>query len=229
MRDWQLRVSSRRVKRSPTTPWATRILRGKKGAEVGEIWVEASLGLHWIAAYRFVDQSGEPVVAEVRVFPKEPGKGRPGGMWSAEYLGVNAPAPPGGIPADLLRQVRVTGYRGMAERGFHQLGRLLSLGPPPILDEPRPMASARGRPDEFYAQIAREYVDLLTANNPHPINELSRSRSIPKSKVRDMIRQARKRGLLTPTSRGKLRGQLTPQALELLGRSAAGKTRSRQS
>ncbi len=77
--------------------------------------------------------------------------------------------------------------------------------------------SGRGRPDKFYAQIAQEYVNLWTTGRPHPIAEISTRRSIPKGKVRDMVREARRRGLLTPgTGRGRIGGQLTPRALAYL-------------
>src|SRR5438876_11880491 len=84
-----------------TTAWAARLVgtpRGKKTRHtIRQAWIEVPLDDAWMVAYQLVNLSGEPVVAEVRVFPNERGKGRPPGVWSAEFLGVNARAPAGGI------------------------------------------------------------------------------------------------------------------------------------
>lgn len=159
-----------RVERPLETAWAARLvgLSWRKGSQckvrVREAWVEAPLGA-WVVAYRLVNQSGEPVVAELRVFPCEPGKGRPPGRWSAEVLGVDASAPPGGIPADLLRHVRVTLFRSVAADFLRWLEQQpdQAAAKPTKADDAERLAPAaeRGRPDEFYAYLAKEYVDLL--------------------------------------------------------------------
>lgn len=216
------------VERPVDNAWAARLLgvpwkkkgRGRK-VEVKEAWVEAPLGA-WVVAYRLVDQSGVPVVAELRIFPCESGKGRPPGRWSADFRGAEASAPPGGIPADLLRQVRVTTVRSAAADFLRWLTRqsdrpAARTGEKEEAKSPAPTSSKRrGKPDEFYADLAKEYVGLLNAGSSRPVAEISEQRSIPKSKVRDMVRQARWRDLLTETMRGKTLGQLTPLAKFLL-------------
>src|SRR5262245_12111115 len=116
-----LKFQGRCVEKTLTTSWerqTARVLRrgeNPRKACVAEAWVETPVDATWIVAYRLVSQSGAPVVAEMRIFPTETAKGRPAGSWSADVLGVHACAPPGGIPAELLRQVSVTAYRSAAQ------------------------------------------------------------------------------------------------------------------
>jgi len=75
-----------------------------------EVWQEVLLGGGWTVALRLAVQGGHPVVAELRVFPAEPGP-RDAGRWSVETLGVAEAArfiPPGGLTARKLREVKVT-------------------------------------------------------------------------------------------------------------------------
>src|SRR5262245_23085922 len=69
------------------------------------VWVEMSITARWLVAFRLVNQRGQPVIAEVRVFPSEPGK-RTAGRWSGEYGGATTRVSPGGITARLLRMIR---------------------------------------------------------------------------------------------------------------------------
>jgi hypothetical protein len=210
--------------------WTARFLYGlpkdARPSKVGEAWVEAPIDDRWMVAYRLVSQAGEPVVAELRVFPREPQQ-RPPGRWSAEILGVDAAAPTGGLPSDLLRQVTLGSYR---ERGGDFLGWLAEFragGASLRKSSKRSMAtasttavSARGRSDDFYAHIAQDYVQHVNQGEARPVHAIAQNRSLPPEQVRDMIREARRRGLLTPTRRGRVGGQLTPRAAQLLGGSA---------
>ena len=45
------------------TPWL---------ALTKNLWLEVPVDDDWMAAYRFVNQDGSPVVAELRLFPREP-------------------------------------------------------------------------------------------------------------------------------------------------------------
>ena len=207
-------------------PWGARILgcRSKSSrVKVQDGWVEVPLGDDWITAYRLILQDGEPVVGEVRVFPKDNVRGRPPGLWSAEIIGFKATAPRGGLPAEVLRQVQLGAYRRHGQDFLDWLhetkpSRPITAAPTGVGGpgaakgaKPRP-----GKPDEFYADIAKDYVDLWTTGTPHPISQIAIRRSTSKSKVRDMVREARQRGLLTPGQRGRIGGQLTARALELL-------------
>lgn len=62
--------------------------KGYKAADVGlarvaSSWLEVTIADGWLAAYRLVPQDGQPVIAEVRVFPAEAGR-RTAGTWSGE-------------------------------------------------------------------------------------------------------------------------------------------------
>lgn len=75
-----------------------------------------------------------------------------------------------------------------------------------------------GRPrvfdDAFYIGQAQRYVESLTETNP--IKTVSTMTGYSESQVRSHIAQARQRGLLTPTQRGRPGGQLTAKAHEIL-------------
>src|SRR5262245_27892131 len=47
------------------------------GADVERLWVETPLNDAWTSAARLAVQNGQIIVAEVRVFPNEPGRKRP--------------------------------------------------------------------------------------------------------------------------------------------------------
>lgn len=93
------------------------------------VWVEIPLSGGWMAAFRLANQRGQPIVAELRLFPEEDDrkvvrrtallpqlttgaiKGiirRPPGEWSGEYgMAKNIKVPVGGVTARLLRTIRV--------------------------------------------------------------------------------------------------------------------------
>lgn len=194
-----------------------------------ETWLELPLpGGEWIAAYRLMPEDGREVVAELRVFPNEPGRPRVG-QWSAERLGNSAQVPPGGLGARLLRTVKVADHlvnlpRSMKRPGSAGLAKVLAqqgftdLGPDSL-------HGRRGHSDLFYAQVARDYVSLLDEHAPKPIRALmsklkDAGRPLSEAAVRDLVRRARQRGLLTGTTRGKPGGRLTQRAIALLTEAA---------
>jgi len=72
----------------------------------------------------------------------------------------------------------------------------------------------RGRDDAAYAAVAERYVSLLGAGRA--IALLAEELSYSPSRVRDLVYEARRRGLLTATRRGAEGGELTAKALALL-------------
>jgi hypothetical protein len=190
----------------------------------GDVWVEVPLNAEWRAAARLVAQDGQMVLAEVRVFPLEPGpRSLLGGHWSAELLGARASVPAGGLTARTLRSVRLGEY----QKQFRQIlawlreryGRklfeqdaiqALGLTPP---DEARPRPARRaGRPDRFYAGLAAQYVAMVERGSRRPVAEIAARRGLPAARVRDMLHEARERKLLTPGFPGKSAGALMPRA-----------------
>jgi hypothetical protein len=76
----------------------------------------------------------------------------------------------------------------------------------------------RGRPDRFYAEVAAEYVDALAGGRP--IKDVSRERFLSASQVRDLVSEARRRGLLTKPPKGRAGGHLTAKARAELDKGA---------
>jgi hypothetical protein len=181
-------------------------------------WLEVPLGPKWLVAYRLVSQAGQPVVAEVRVFPQEPGR-QVAGRWSGEWRGINARVPRGGITARLLREVRI------GEHG-KRLQEILTKWAPTLRDfevdftpstPSRPMRGRKPLPDIRYARVADRYVKALMSGARRPVAVVARALRIPVPQARDFIHRARGRRMLTkPTKQGRAGGALTPHAEEIL-------------
>lgn len=190
-----------------------------------EVWLEVTLGedQEWVAAYRIVpDEDRRPAVAELRVFPNEPGRRNPG-RWSAERLGDQAPVPGHGLTARLLRQVKVAEHVDgkmteilEAQRGRLPAGRVAErLAEHGLADAP-PRFRGRGREDTYLASLASQYVQLLDQGSRTPVQALASQLGQDPAEVRDLIHEARSRGLLTAAPKGRAGGQLTERALALL-------------
>ena len=65
-------------------------------------WLEVPLDETWMTAYRIAMQNGSPVVAEVRIFPSEPGKRRAPGEWRGSWKGMNADVTGRGVTCQAL-------------------------------------------------------------------------------------------------------------------------------
>ncbi|MGD0313173.1 MAG: hypothetical protein ABSC90_12005 [Acidimicrobiales bacterium] len=72
-----------------------------------------------------------------------------------------------------------------------------------------------GRSDAFYARIAYRYLELVRAGSS-PTKALAAERHISQSSARDLVHEARVRGLMTSMGRGQAGGQLTAKARKLL-------------
>lgn len=73
-----------------------------------------------------------------------------------------------------------------------------------------------GRPDSDYALLAAEYVRQLESGERRPAHALADEFGGSASLWANRISEARKRGLLTETSRGRAGGALTDKAVDLL-------------
>jgi hypothetical protein len=227
---------------TPERPTALHAIRDQDGSEAARqigmfhpralndqsVWVEAPLGGAWTVGYRIGIQRGFPVVSEMRIFPHDEHEGRRPGEWRAEYLGAMAPAPDGGISARLLRQVQVGKHMRVLDQVLaqHAAGlKALGIAVPAPRRAPRPV-KVRERihdRDDLYARIAAAYVAACLAGSRSPAADVARRWKLGAgqrgaSKVRDLLHKARRRGLLTTVSHGKLGGDLTDKARELLGR-----------
>lgn len=180
---------------------------------VRETWVESELGDGWRAAFRMLIQDGLPVVGEIRVYPAEPDADP--GRWSAEIVGDRADVPAGGVTGRLLRRIHVDAARDtfgeMQAAGF-LLG--IDATTPPDFERIRHHAThnpgRRGHPDTFYAAAAAAYLTHIHAGATTPTEALAAELGLPAWRVRDIVKAARIRGLLTQPPRGRAGGELTP-------------------
>ena len=208
------------------------------------VWFETRIAPRWIVAFRIVNQRGQPVIAEARIFPDEPVR-YPPGRWSGEY-GAPATVPPGGLGARALRQIRTQAFRKdlfkirtrkttVAWTDWHPKTKAeephtavvdwaatlqeLARGDSnfPITSAPPSSTRGRkGRSDQTLARIAKVYEHAFKASRPSTA-AVSKAFRLSLSQARDAVRRARSRGLLSPASKqGKGGGLLTSLAQEIL-------------
>jgi hypothetical protein len=189
-----------------------------------DVWIEQALQGKWsgwvLASRVMADPRGQPVIAEVRVFPYEENRHGDHGEWSAQHLGAAAhrSVPIGGLPATLLRRglpigqhiddARLTlGHiailRGLsAEEELGSLSRsvsseLAASGYDLDSAAKRVMPSGqrrRGAPEkrtaEDYARIALIYDDAVRAKRS-PIAAIQSAERVSPAVARNLVKKAR--------------------------------------
>jgi hypothetical protein len=189
---------------------------------VDEVWVESPLGEEWVAAFRLFEQEGNLAIGELRIFPATDEKDRLPGRWPAEIEGLAATrvVPRGGLTARLVRTARFDDVNTFIRSALDELRRrgfalepwkgVVAAAPP----APK-RAGRRGLPDVEYAKVAAAYVARIGQRNP--VEEVAREMHYSHQRIREMLRTARRRGLLTdPPRRGRAGGDLTDRARRLL-------------
>lgn len=195
----------------------------------------------WTAAIRLEpDARGEFVAAELRVFPTETHEGdvdedpRIRGEWSGALDAI----PVGGIQVRDLRPLRIGEHvrkGGKAakeavsdnaeklEAHAGRLGRVIDSKLQAWLEaipSPPGASSGRGRriPDLDHIYVAAIYVrhDDAGSNRPAADTASELGGDWTSGKVREWLRRARQRQLLTPAKQGLSGGRLTPEAEEIL-------------
>lgn len=78
----------------------------------------------------------------------------------------------------------------------------------------QPRTGPKGRDLHDYALLAAQYVELL--GHPNPVEMLAERLHLSVQQTRNLVWQARRRGLLTPVRQGRAGGNLTETALALL-------------
>jgi hypothetical protein len=194
---------------------------------VDEAWLEAAVDEDWLAAYRIVQQEGAPVIAEVRVFPREAGA-RTAGEWSGSYLGLLAAVPQGGITARLLRTLRLGAtpasdisegreawkrYVGISPE-FHR--HFKNAGFRGVKRKVPATGGRRGWSGDQLLDAAVFYVSKTAAGSRRPVAELAKRKGITPSSARDLLQTAKDKGLLTPGRQGVASRSLTERAKQLL-------------
>jgi hypothetical protein len=226
--NWAVVPDGKRLARQLGVPTG-RLTLSRSGLVVaGQVWLVVPIDREWMAASRLAVQDGQLVVAEVRVFPRENRKKAVPGRWSADVLGTKAPVPRGGVTARVLRRVRVAEHSKRTQEVVDSLVKdsgpwlfepdrsLGALGLMPS-DQARPRPARKaGRPDQFYAKLAADYVQRIQGGARHPIKAMAGRRRVRAQTMRDWIHEARARGLLTAGAQGRAGGQLTPLADRVL-------------
>lgn len=149
----------------------------------------------------------------------------------AEWIAVvAAPDAPGPITARMMRAVAMGDLERRLRQSVDRWGTVAPDGP--VGTAPHEPTRQRfdmarstyellhhpgrsGRPDLPYAEIAYAYCELLKST-AHPIPALADEWGVSRGRVRNMLNQARERGLLTSRGRGLVGGDLTEKAKEVL-------------
>jgi len=135
--------------------------------------------------------------------------------------------PPGGLQHAHIRGIPVARFAPFAEAAIARFdpasatGRLFlevanrKLRPKTVPARPRPRR-AFGRDDRFYAEVAAEYLDAHHHGSRSPVRDLAKARKVTPAQARDLVHEARVRGLLSPGTPGSSGGRLLERALVLL-------------
>jgi hypothetical protein len=194
----------------------------------GEHCATLVLDSGWRLTLWLGEQDGRKVVTELRLHPDEglmpPGSGeRLPPTWS-HSADARAAMPTGGITARTLKGLALGHYTAELQRAVSEKLELDHLLRHDLLDlvEVTPAAGPHGRPDTFYAHLAQEYVRTVASGSRAPLAELGRRLHSTPNTTAARIKEARRRGLLTRTERGRLGGELTEKARTLLSAEQGG-------
>lgn len=169
----------------------------------------------WVVNYLMVAQAGGPEVAALFIYP---------GDLDEDHQ--SAAVPIGGIGARLLRQLHPANAQRIArtelaeraEPGDPLADSVTLHGYVPAALERPPSRGRPRRPDRVFAEIASEYVGALDQGSPHPVKDVAERLNYSRGTIRDMLMEARRRGLLAKTERGRAGGAMTPEGLRALTR-----------
>jgi hypothetical protein len=171
-----------------------------------ELTLSIGVDDRWQVEYRLVARTKSLAIAELRVLP------RPG-----------AALPPGGLPARVLRKVRVGDYLDVLGRAAHpdaptKLGEKITAFLQPLLAAPNrsPAGHSRRRPgrppltDDLLDQVVRAYNVAIAQSSRRPVRDAARQLDKKPARVRDLLHRARMRGKLPKPKPGRaLSGNVT--------------------
>jgi hypothetical protein len=164
-----------------------------------ELTLAIGIDERWQVEYRLVARTKGLALAELRVLP------RPG-----------ATLPPGGLPARVLRSVRVSDYLDVLGRAVQQdsstpLGQEITAFLRPLLAAPaQPPAEygrrRRGRPplaDDLLDRVVRAYNAAIAQHSRRPVRDAAARVGMTAMRVRDLLHRARQRGKLPKPKPGR--------------------------
>ena len=176
--------------------------RGQLDERTGDIHAEAPCPLApWYAYGRFRIVDGQLQMAEIRLFP------------GPDRIGLSKESPDWPPIGAVISWVAADDFTTPVLRSFPtRLLRLVAIecvedyGIGPLSAAEQESVSRRpgraGKGDAYYARWAARYTQRADARAP--IAELAREHGLRREQVRDLIQQARKRGLLSVGRRGLL-------------------------
>jgi hypothetical protein len=158
--------------------------------------------------YEWRQRPALPGVVHVRVEAHDDGR-----LGLAELRVIGQPTsdllraiPVGRIEATANAQLMVVDDRVGPAPARRRRRSAAASGPPASSDagweQSEAAGIARGRPDRFYADIAHEYKDL-TRTSHRPAANLAERHGVPVTTAHRWIKEARRRGLLSPGRPGK--------------------------
>jgi hypothetical protein len=151
----------------------------------------------WIAQITFVSQQGAWVVERITVEPDDE-------------------LPVGGITKRLLTRLPLAqAFDDLPERVGERIREIERFV---YLDELRrtPRPGRRGRESLFYADVAAAYTEACRRGSHHPVRDLAEVGPYDEEQLRNALKKARQRGLLTDPPPGRAGGELTRRAFALL-------------
>lgn len=173
----------------------------------------------WYVSAIFLEEEGQLVMAELKVFPgpgpKSDGRRsarRKPGDWSGRQDALRE-VPDGGVSARLLRCIRLTDLQQLV---MSELPATSGAAGQPARSARVGRPGSAGRPDRQYAEWAFRYAKKLAEGSRSPIKDLAAEHGRSPGQVRDLIHDARVRGLLSKERQGRAAGSLTPKAIQLL-------------
>lgn len=135
---------------------------------------------------------------------------------------VTSPLPPGGVTSRLLRRLPlgelVDAVRSqLAETAQHvehhgRAGRQAAASAEAFARRP----GRAGRGDRDYAEVAEMYVSILATGDLKPVETLAAEMFLSPSQIRNVLYEARRRGLLTKAAPGRAGGRLTDECRRIL-------------
>jgi hypothetical protein len=180
-----------------------------------EVSVEIGLGDDWQAIVDVVAQDGAPVIARVEISPRQFDPAAPS----------RTEPPRGGLSTRTIRRLRLEDAFDASRDALREVeGETLRWQgfSADNLSLPFHRSRRQSRPNLFYVGIAAAYCDAIKRGCKAPRREVAEQLNreggggYSEAFVRDALRVARERGLLTGTTHGVARGQLTPKAKAVL-------------
>jgi hypothetical protein len=144
------------------------------------------------------EQDGIPVLREIHIAPIP-----------------RRPVPAGGLTARRLRLFSVGGVLPLMQRGARELltdGRDQMHVLPLLVTNLNRRRGRRPTPDTMLARIAVRYAEIVEQGGAAPIASLAREFNYSTVRTRDLVKQARDSGYLTPTKPGRAGGIATERA-----------------